>query len=111
MSRTINTVAYSLQGTQANSASYGAVVSSVPTTVRFQTLAARQSGFEGTRTSRAVTQKVALADGSRVDVVETHTSFVPNNVSSADALTARSILKALMAEAGYDAGVADKSIE
>lgn len=111
MSRTINTVAYSLQGTTANSAIYGAVVSTIPTTARFQTLATRQAGNDGVRTSRVVTQKVAVEGGGFVDVVETHTSFVPNSVSQASALPARGILKALMAETSYDAGIAAASIE
>lgn len=111
MSRTINTVAYSLQGTTANSAVYGAVVSSVPTTARFQTLTTRQAGNDGVRTSRVITQKVATAGGELVDVVETHTSFVPSSVAQSAALPARGILKALMDETSYDAGIAAASIE
>lgn len=111
MSRVINTVAYSLQGTGDGSAVYGAIVSSVPTTVRFQSLAAKQGGVAGIRTSRVVTQTVTLTDGSKVPVVETHTSFLPLAASAADAIASRGILKALMEETSYDAGIANKSVE
>lgn len=111
MSRTINTVAYSLQGTADGSAIYGAAISNVPTTARFQSLAAKQGGVAGIRTSRVITQMVTLLDGSKVPVVETHTSFLPLAASSSDALASRGILKALMGETSYDAGIANRSVE
>jgi len=111
MSRTINSVAYSLQGTGEGNAIYGAALSGIPTTVRFQSLAAKQGGVSGIRTSRVVTQKVNVDGIGPVPVVETHTSFVPLVAASTDALTARGVLKALMGEATYDAGIGNQSVE
>lgn len=111
MSRTFNTVAYALQGTGDGSALYGATISDIPTTVRFSSIAAKQGGVAGVRTSRVVTQQVAIASGAIVPVVETHTSFLPIGASGTNATASRAILKALMSEESYDAGIANKSIE
>lgn len=111
MSRTFNTVAYALQGTGDGSALYGATISDVPTTVRFSSIAAKQGGVAGYRTSRVVTQQVTLASGVVVPVVETHTSFLPNGAPGTSAAASRAVLKALMAEESYDAGVANRAIE
>lgn len=111
MPRTFNTVEYALQGSGDGSAIYGATLSTVPTTVRFSSIAAKQGGVAGTRTSRVVTQSVTLASGLVVPVVETHTSFLPSVAPASSATSGRAVLRALMGEATYDAGVANKSVE
>lgn len=111
MSRTINSVAYALQGTTENSATFGAVISGIPTTVRFQTLATRQGGLEGFRVTRTVTQKVTVPDGSVATVSESHSSFLPSCVASTGSAASRAILRSLMAEEGYDAALAAMAIE
>lgn len=111
MSRTINSVSYALQGVGENSAVYGAVIASIPTTVKFQSLPTRQGGLDGVRTTRTVNQKVTLADGTIAVVSESHSSFVPKIAQKADAASSRTVLKALMAEAGYDAAMAAESVE
>lgn len=111
MSRTIDSVAYALQGTTDNSATYGATLGAIPTTVRFQSLPTRQGGLEGVRTTRVVSQKVTLADGQVVTVSESHTSFVPNVAAKTNAAGSRAVLRALMSEEGYDAAVAAQAVE
>lgn len=111
MSRTINSVSYALQGVGESSAVYGAIIASVPTTVKFHSLPARQGGLDGVRTTRTVNQKVKLADGTIAVVAESHTSFVPNVAQKTDAAASRAVLKALMAEEGYDAALAAESVE
>lgn len=111
MSRTINSVSYALQGVSENSAVYGAVLASIPTTVKFQSLPTRQGGLNGTRTTRTVNQKITLTDGTIAVVSESHSSFVPEIAKKTDAAASRAVLKALMAEEGYDAAMAAESVE
>lgn len=111
MSRTINDVTYALQGTTENSATFGAIISNIPTTVRFQTLATRQGGLEGFRVTRTVTQKITMPNGTVATVSESHSSFLPDCAAITDSAACRVILRSLMAETGYDAALAAMSIE
>ena len=111
MSRTINTHVYALQGMTEPSATYGASISGVPYTAKFANLVTRQGGVAGSRISRSIQKIVVGADGTNYPVVVSVSVFKPDALPSSDVTSVIDETKALMAETGFEASVANKSLE
>jgi len=110
MSRTINTHAYALQGMTDSSASYGATIGSDSFSAKFSSLPTKQGGQPGFRTSRTI-QKTVVVGGVPHVVSAAYTVFLPSALVSSDTTNVVAELKALIAEATFDAGVNNRSLE
>lgn len=110
MPRTINTHAYATQAITDSSASYGAVLSGVPMVAKFASLATKQGGVSGHRTTRTITKTVTVA-GVNYPVSASYTVFQPSSLPTSEAASAVAELKALIAETSFDAGVDNRSLE
>lgn len=110
MPRTINTHAYATQGIADTSASYGATIDGSSFVAKFTSLATKQGGVAGFRTSRTITKMVTVA-GAVYPVSASYTVFQPSALATSDTTNVVAELKALIGEATFDANVNNRSLE
>lgn len=111
MAKTINTHSYALQGTAEGSALYGAVLATVPTEARMQSLPTRQNGEAGVRSSRTITQVIVGADGLPHKATMGISSFLPDSLPSTALDVSFAEMAAWVDEVGFLTAIKNKSVE